>query len=418
MTANRRPGFRLPWSSDLDAEADGSHRPMAEGAGSASDQPSADQTGETALTAAPPEHPAAEPAPAASDSAEASAAAVPPSQAPAAPVAEPASGSPNFMRDLVEAMRRVAEEARDTTLADIHARADEQVHHLQEEAERRRADLHERAEADIAAVDEWVAAETQRIRAEAERRVATRRTQLEEQLAGEAGRSDEAARLVRERVAAYERELEAYHARLAEIADPAAFADAAKRVPAPPSLEVSLSAMPASRPADPAPATAVEAPASTQPPAAAPETEAASQPAPRPAAAPEPPAAEMETVPASVAIHPDEEPVLNIQGNGVHAEPAATSAADAPRPEPVTTDVIVKGLGSFGAITGFRQTLAGVDGIDGVALSLGQTGEFVFRATHRPEFDVAAAIRGLEGENATVEPKADGVLAVTLDRTR
>jgi hypothetical protein len=80
--------------------------------------------------------------------------------------------------------------------------------------------------------------------------------------------------------------------------------------------------------------------------------------------------------------------------------------------------VVVKGLGSFGAITGFRQSLAGVDGIDGVALSLGQTGEFVFRATHAAGFDLRAAIATLEGDGAKIEDRAEGGLRVTLDRAR
>ena len=63
----------------------------------------------------------------------------------------------------------------------------------------------------------------------------------------------------------------------------------------------------------------------------------------------------------------------------------------------MVTEVVVKGLGSFGAITGFRQALSGVDGIDSVALSLGQTGEFVFRATHAAGFDVRAAIASARG---------------------
>ena len=82
------------------------------------------------------------------------------------------------------------------------------------------------------------------------------------------------------------------------------------------------------------------------------------------------------------------------------------------------TEVVVKGLGSFGAITGFRQALSGVDGIDAVALSLGQTGEFVFRATHAGGFDVRGAIAQLEGEAAKIEDRPEGGLRVTLDRAR
>ncbi len=45
------------------------------------------------------------------------------------------------MRDLVAAMRRVADETRETGVADLHARADDQVRQLHEDAERRQADL-------------------------------------------------------------------------------------------------------------------------------------------------------------------------------------------------------------------------------------------------------------------------------------
>jgi hypothetical protein len=99
----------------------------------------------------------------------------------------------------------------------------------------------------------------------------------------------------------------------------------------------------------------------------------------------------------------------------------APQRADAERGssgESATTEVVVRGLGSFGAITGFRQALSGVEGIDGVSLSLGQSGEFVFRATHAPGFDIAGAIVGLEGESAQVEPTAAGGLHVTLERPR
>jgi hypothetical protein len=119
-------------------------------------------------------------------------------------------------------------------------------------------------------------------------------------------------------------------------------------------------------------------------------------------------------------IHPAEEEVLAARLAELDAKlpDEAAAAAAAPTGEPVTTEVIVKGLGSFGAITGFRQALAAVDGIDGVALSLGQTGEFVFRATHAAGFDLRSAITTLEGDGAKVEDRPEGGLRVTLDRAR
>ena len=95
-------------------------------------------------------------------------------------------------------------------------------------------------------------------------------------------------------------------------------------------------------------------------------------------------------------------------------------AATAPAPangNETSTAVIVKGLGSFGAITSFKQSLERVEGIRGVTLSLGPTGEFVYRASHAAEFDMVAAVQSVEGPSATVE-NTDGTLIVTLSRSR
>lgn len=415
MTANqRRPGFRLPWSSDHEG-AEPASEPT-----SATNQPPADapSAAESTPRTVAPDEPSAGMDEGEPSTADVAGGAVPEVDAPDAAAPTPdASPAPSmsateapetFLRDLVEAMRGVAEEARDAGLADLRAQADAAVKQLQELAERRRAELRERSDADVAAVGEWATAEAERIRREAESRVAARKAQLEEQLAAESRRTEAEARAVRERVAEYERELEAYHRQLAEIHDPAAFAAAAKRMPKPPALTVTA----------PPPVTPVApvAPVATMPtPDAAPE------------ATPSVPATNgTSTTPTAetTEIHPAEEEVLaarlatlDAQLEPARDRPAAADPASEPA-EPTTTDVVVKGLGSFGAITGFRQSLAGVAGIDGVALSLGSSGEFIFRTTHRPSVDVAAAISGLEGDGATVERRPDGTLAVTLDRAR
>ena len=77
----------------------------------------------------------------------------------------------------------------------------------------------------------------------------------------------------------------------------------------------------------------------------------------------------------------------------------------------------MKGLGSFGAITGFRQSLASVDGIDGVSLSLGPTGEFVFRAIHAPS-STSPGDRLARGRRRHHRSAPEGGLRVTLDRSR
>jgi hypothetical protein len=94
-------------------------------------------------------------------------------------------------------------------------------------------------------------------------------------------------------------------------------------------------------------------------------------------------------------------------------EPAATGDEDGE----VSTPIMVKGLGSFGAITSFKQALERVDGIHGVTLSLGPGGEFVYRASHASGFDLIEAIRAIEGQGASID-ETDGSLLVTINRGR
>ena len=336
MTINqRRPGFRLPWTPEDGVQ---------------------------------PEDPeVAEPAEESADDGPS----VPETAPPAGDVSTEAA--PDFMRDLVAAMRKVADEARQAGVTDLRSRADQQIIRIEADADQRREELRTRAEVDVAGVAEWASAEAERIRAEAEQRAAARRAQLEQQLAAETTRSEGESLALRDRVSAYERELDAFYAQLEEIEDPAAFAAAAKRIPRPPQLE-------------------------------------ARQVAPN-EAIPEPGPA------ATADVHRAEEEVLAARlaelDEDLAAEPAAT-----PSSESTSTEIVVKGLGSFGAITGFRQALANVDGIEGVALSLGQSGEFVFRATHGAGFDPAAAIVKLEADAATTDRQPNGTLVVTLDRAR
>jgi hypothetical protein len=421
MTANqRRPGFRLPWSSEGDqAGAPGSNEgdtpsvepaqlpgattlstdemsahTAAESAASAEAVPTADSAAPTGGAERAPE-----PATHAPEGSHMTPAAATPTVVPdhsAADATTTATASA-FLGDLVSAMRRVAEEARDATMTEVRARAEEAIRGREARLEARRNELRANAEADIARVGEWAKAEAERIKAEAEQRVAARRAELERQLAAEASRGDLDPSAVNARVSAYEAELDRFYAQLSEIDDPAAFAAAAKRMPVPPSLDDDdLRAAPAAPAAETAPEVAPDA--STAP------TETAE-------------------APATNGAHPAS-PVTDASGADVAAaelspvEPAAASVAGDTIAEPVATEIVVKGLGSFGAITGFRQQLAGVEGIDAVGLSLGTSGEFVFRATHRPSVDVSAAISGLEGEGTVIEPRAEGGLRVTLARPR
>lgn len=395
MTSNqRRPGFRLPWASEseaAEAEAapgqapeapEAASKPVADGSNvDAAATPSVDEPPKAAepdASTTPKPAPVSDPMPA------------PKTAAPTPPASTAQSeSSAGFMRDLVAAMRRVAEETRQSGLSDLRTKAEEQVRSLEADAERRREDLKARSETDVAAVGEWAEKETERIKQEAEQRVVARRAQLDQQLAAEATRSEAETKALRDRVAEYERELDAYHAQLSDIADPAAFAAAAKRMPAPPQLRVV---------AEPPPVASASDPPASDPPAA------------------DPPASASE-------VHPAEEEVLaarlaELDASLETSETAASTSTPATSAEPTSTEIMVKGLGSFGAITGFRQALAAVEGVEGVSLSLGPTGEFVFRAIHPTGFDVAAAIAKLEGDAAKIETQDGGGLRVTLDRAR
>lgn len=425
MTSNqRRPGFRLPWGTGPDGtapEEDASAQSAvpaedaqkaaakASPAASLAAAPPSDTPAATQPSAAGDETPApaeastptptaaeaqstsaadekaavAEPTPAPSAEVESASTAPVPAVAVVEASARPADTSAGFMRDLVAAMRRVAEETRQSGLSDLRTKAEEQVRTLEADAEHRRDEQTARAERDVAAIGEWAKAETERIATEAEQRKVARRAELDQQLAAEATRAEAEAQALRDRVAAYERELDAYHAQLSDIADPAAFAAAAKKMPTPPRLDTTEEA------------SELEAPA------VAPVRD------------------EVDEAPADATMDTTADATTGAADAALAARLAELEASEVPAAasaEPTATEVRVKGLGSFGAITGFRQALAGADGIEGVSLSLGPTGEFVFRALHPAGFDVAAAIAKIEGDGATIEAQPDGGLGVTLAR--
>ena len=94
------------------------------------------------------------------------------------------------------------------------------------------------------------------------------------------------------------------------------------------------------------------------------------------------------------------EPVTEPTEEPAPAEPEPAAPAN---PEPAvagadaTTQVVVTGLTSFGAITSFKQSLESVNGISKVALGLGTSGEFIFTAVHREGFDLVGRDPELRG---------------------
>ena len=414
----RRSGFRLPWAGDTPASD------TPEGETPASETPEGQTPpGEPELTTAK----EATPEMASAKQASAKEATPVPTPDPtAAPAPPPAASEPQptseFLHEMIAAMRGVAEQARTKDVAELRTKVEEHVAGLKTQAEERVAELRRRAEADVAAVGEWAKTEAERIRSEAESRVAARRQQLDQQVSTDAKRAEREAEEMGGRVSEYERELDAFFAQLGEISDPAAFAAAAKRMPHAP--KVPAEATPTSADAGDTSAGRMaalglgeasaeeqpEAPAKGTPAANGTATAAGGATASSDAAAP----AEQQPTDAELAARLAE---LDLKLGGKTAAPAAAAApVTAAGDEEVATTVVVKGLGSFGAITAFKQGLEGVDGIRSVTLSLGPSGEFVYRATHAGSFDLEAAIRSVERGATTIERQPDGALRVTISR--
>ena len=385
-----------------------------------------------------------------------------PAVAPAAPAQE--AESSEFLRNLVDAMRGVAETSRDANLAELRTAVDTRVEELRAAAAAEAEELRQRSEQDITAIGDWEKQEIARVRTEAESKRETRLAELEQQLAEHQAASDREVESTRRRLADHERDLASFFTQLAEISDPAAFVAAAKRMPQPPRIASAmagvatptdtgvsnprLASMGTDRPM-------ADEPATTS--GAAPERQLSERLAELRArlgeAAPAAPtsAATEQTAPAVEAValatetdtsapEPADEPVEQPAATSEAATSEAATSEAAAVPEAATPDaaspeaaqapaavvhagsdtstaIVVKGLGSFGAITSFKQALERVEGVRGVTLSLGPTGEFVYRASHGADFDLAAAIRTIEGDGANIE-RSDGSLLVTVSRSR
>ena len=337
-----------------------------------------------------------------------------------------------FLQSLVDAMRKIADQSRDDALAKLRASVAERSAAIRADTEKRAAELHELADADLAGVADWEKGEIQRIRDEAAGKVSARNATLDAQLAANVAAGEGAMTAVEARVDAFEAEMTSFFAQLNDIHDPAALASALKRIPQPPSLTDAVAA-PAGDTA-PSPAAAVAA----EPGAAAPDVsgepampEPAAEPTTEPAASDAPPpvmhgqgalaaeaAAAAKAADATSAVataEPEAVPAAEPVAEAAAVEEPEPVAAEAQVPESVeeaTTQVLVTGLTSFGAITSFKQSLEHVKGIVRVSLGLGTSGEFIFTAVHHAGFDLAAAIRSFEESAQFVA--SDGQLRVTV----
>jgi hypothetical protein len=336
-----------------------------------------------------------------------------------------------FLQSLVDAMRKIADQTREEALAKLRAAVAERSAGIRSETEQRAAELHEIADKDLAGIADWEQGEIQRIRDEAATKVSARNATLDAQLAANTAAGEGAMTAVEARVEAFEAEMSGFFAKLNDIHDPAALASALKQIPQAPSLTDAPAAPAGDTAPSPAAAVAtqaapavtevvpsshVEVPESAQTAVdrstsgtAAQESDAAMAPAAVATAVAEP-VAEPEAEPeADTAAEPAAAKAT--AETAVGDAPAAPAESEGPLAE-ATTQVLVTGLTSFGAITSFKQSLERVDGISRVSLGLGTSGEFIFTAVHREGFDLAAAIRTFEESADFVA--SNGQLRVTV----
>ncbi len=356
----RSSGIRLPWSSagaNTESSADAGAETVA--ASSADDgQTDQSEQDEKTVSSNPPEQ------------------MTPPPSAAGSP-------TPDFLADLVGAMRSVVEASRDRALAELRTAVESGADGADASTVERQAQLRTRADAEIAGIGDWERGEIDRVRTEATRKVATRRQLLDQELAEQDARRDAERAALQAQVADYERRLGAFMDELTTIKDPAAFAAAARRMPSPPSVGDDARSV---APPPVGPPTAPTAPTQVTP------------------------ARSPDSAPAAI----DRLAKLDVQlaeERAAEAAPAKTTIAAT-----ASSTVLVRGLGSFGAITSFKQTLQRLDGISSVALGIGSTGEFIFNIDHEIGFDMLAAVRSIEPD---AETKADGsTVNVKVTRTR
>jgi len=333
-----------------------------------------------------------------------------------------------FLQSLVDAMRKIADQTREEELAKLRAAVAERSAGIRSETEQRAAELHEMANTDLKGIADWEQGEIQRIRDDASTKVSARNATLDSQLAANTAAGEGAMTAIEARVDAFEVELTGFFTQLNDIQDPAALASALKRIPQAPSLTEAAAAPAGDTAPSPAAATVAE-------PEATPEVVESPQPEPEPERTAIATVAESVTTVADaptssngvqesdeVAHAPgvatavaEPEPKADVEQASVEAAVAEAPEVPAHTHETVaeaTTQVLVTGLTSFGAITSFKQSLERVDGVSRVSLGLGTSGEFIFTAVHRDPFDLAAAIRSFEESAQFVA--SNGQLRVTV----
>ncbi len=321
--------------------------------------------------------------------------------------------SDQFLSSLTAAMRRVADDARETSLADARAAIAAKIAAMRAGATARSDELRNRAEQDVTGIGDWSRAEIVRIEAETQRKIEQRRAQLAEQLDEHDRRSSAEIAALEAQVEQYEGELALFFAQLGEISDPDTFISAARRMPRLPTPDGDTDGDPGEAPdveSDEAVAAehqerlrdlGIDRHGHTD------MAEGEAMPT-------------NGTEPGAEDSPRDEEPAAEAtsatQGSpAAEAQAPASSIGDAT--VDTTTTLAAVGLGSFGAVTSFKTALEKAEGVTAVRLSLGSGGEFMYTVTHRTDVDMVDVATAAQ-PGASVSRNADGVVHITAGKHR
>ena len=419
-TTDARSGFRLPWSSDRQAESESAADSTATDQIPSTDvaSPEAGATSDASVqptdgaTTDPWTGLATNPAPTAPRTAETRPAADAPK----------ATRKPNkFLADLTKAMQAAAEEARAHSLQQLQADAKTHIETIHGRSATEAASLRRQADDDVAAVREWSKTEIARIREETEQKITDRKSRLETEIEEHAAVIEREIDAVQRTVTAFEDEMAAFFERLLAEADPTRFATMAENLPEPPSFD-EISAMiglPVA-PADTTPAVdaPIEAASDVEPEATAAEAEVVEPAAEAPLDAEAPSAGVVATDPPADGTDVAEATSVTDDATADAAEaPAeATSAA----PESSTDEAEVPGSRHPGGEMSGELSFDGVEGEDGevdreaafaaiqAAAEAAASAEVAADAAARAEAvaDVAIEIMGNhEGEDGEGDPR-------------
>ena len=136
-----------------------------------------------------------------------------------------------FLASLARAMQDAATADRSRVAADTDQRRDAHIAGINARRESEQARMHELADEDRKAIDDWVAAEQQRIQEEKERRTAALEADLKTSIGEHGAKIDGEIERVEAAIVVYRADVDAYFDRLGGDSDPLVIAQHAARCP-------------------------------------------------------------------------------------------------------------------------------------------------------------------------------------------